>query len=286
MADNWWGEETKKLIVLWRDFGIQEKLSSMHNKKRIWDQISAEMIAAGHVRTGQQCRTKINNLKQKYRKIRDWNRVSGNNRKEWEYFDAMDAVLGCKPSSEPLVVVDSNLSESPCARESTNETTADAFRDVFDDQLGGGDAEVASILSESQEEGMFDRITDSETNSLSPPLEANDLNPQKVVRQKGETPPLDRKSKADVNKSTDEGNSLKRKKPREQKADKITEALTRFAQIQNDQQQLFLQMEERRSQREYELEEKRMKLEHEQDKRREEFMMEMMKIMANNQQNK
>jgi hypothetical protein len=45
-------------------------------------------------------------------------------------------------------------------------------------------------------------------------------------------------------------------------------------------------MEERRSQREHELEEKRMQLEHERDKRREDFMMEMMKIMANNQQNK
>ncbi len=184
MADNWWAEKTKFLIVLFEDFAIQQKLSSVHNKKRIWDQISAEMIAAGYVRTGQQCRTKINNLKQKYRKIRDWNRVSGNNRKEWEYFDAMDAVLGCKPSSEPLVVVDSNWRS-----ESTNETI-----DVLGDQLGGEDAEVASILRESQEESVFERIVDSEINSASPAIETTDSNSQKVLNHKIKTPPLDRES--------------------------------------------------------------------------------------------
>jgi hypothetical protein len=167
---------------LWGDFAIQQKLYSLHNKKRIWDQISTEMITAGYVRTGQQCRTKINNLKQKYRKIRDWNRVSWNNRKEWEYFDAMDAVLGCKPSSEPLVVVDSNWRS-----ESTNETI-----DVLGDQLGGEDAEVASILRESQEESVFERIVDSEINSASPAIETTDLSSQKVVNHKIKTPPLDR----------------------------------------------------------------------------------------------
>ena len=171
---------------MWGDFAIQQKLYSLHNKKRIWDQISTEMITAGYVRTGQQCRTKINNLKQKYRKIRDWNRVSWNNRQEWEYFDAMNAVLGCIPSSEPLVV-DSNLSGIECTSESTNETI-----DVLGDQLGGEDAELASILRESQEESVFERIVDSEINSASPAIETTDLSSQKVVNHKIKTPPLDR----------------------------------------------------------------------------------------------
>ncbi|KAJ7389559.1 hypothetical protein OS493_030607 [Desmophyllum pertusum] len=72
--------------------------------------------------------------------------------------------------------------------------------------------------------------------------------------------------------------SKKRKKPC--KGDKISEALSTFAEVQRQQQQLFMEMEERRTQKELELEEKRMKLEQENDQRRESFMMEMMQIFA------
>ena len=44
---------------------------------------------------------KINNLKQKYRKIHDGNKLSGNHRQEWEMFEPVDRVLGCKPTSKP-----------------------------------------------------------------------------------------------------------------------------------------------------------------------------------------
>ncbi len=96
----------------------------------------------------------------------------------------MDAVLGCKPSCEPLVVVDPNLSRSECTSESTNETI-----DVSGNQLCGEDAEVAPILSESQEESVFDRIVDSEINSASPAIETTDSSSQNVVNHKIKTPP-------------------------------------------------------------------------------------------------
>ena len=66
----------------------------------------------GYSRSTQQCRVKINNLKQKYRKIRDGNKISGNQRQEWEMFEPMDRVLGCEPTSKPTVVVDSMRSSS------------------------------------------------------------------------------------------------------------------------------------------------------------------------------
>jgi len=40
-------------------------------------------------KSAQQCRVKINNLKQKYRKIRDGNNISGNQRQEWKMFEPM-----------------------------------------------------------------------------------------------------------------------------------------------------------------------------------------------------
>ena len=72
--------------------------------------------------------------------------------------------------------------------------------------------------------------------------------------------------------------SKKRRKPG--KGDKISEALTIFAEVQREQQQLFMEMEETRTQKELELDEKRMKLEQENDQRREAFIMQMIQIFA------
>ena len=40
------------------------------------------MAEEGYPRSSEQCRVKINNLKQKYGKIRDGNKISGNQRQE------------------------------------------------------------------------------------------------------------------------------------------------------------------------------------------------------------
>ena len=107
MADSWWFEETKLLIALWREEAVQHELNTMHKKKLAWDKISQGMADIAYLRSAQQCRVKINNLKQKYRKIRDGNKISGNQRQEWEMFELMDRALGCKPTSKPTVVVNS-----------------------------------------------------------------------------------------------------------------------------------------------------------------------------------
>ena len=112
MADTWWFEEAKLLIALWSEEAVQHELNTMHNKKLVWDKISQGMADGGYSRSAQQCRVKINNLKQNYRKIRDGNKISGNQRQEWEMFEPMDRVLGCKPTSKPTVVVDSMPSSS------------------------------------------------------------------------------------------------------------------------------------------------------------------------------
>ena len=67
------------------------------------------MADGGYPRRAQQCCVKINNLKQKYRKIRDGYKISGDERQEWEMFEPMDRALGWKPTSKPtaVTVVDS-----------------------------------------------------------------------------------------------------------------------------------------------------------------------------------
>ena len=59
----------------------------MHNKKLVWDKICQGMSDGGYSRSAQRCRVKVNNLKQKYRKIPKNNKTSGNQRQEWEIFE-------------------------------------------------------------------------------------------------------------------------------------------------------------------------------------------------------
>ena len=73
---------------------VQHELNTMHNKKLVRETISQGVADGEYSRSAQQCRVKINNLKQKYRKIRDGNKISGNQRQEWEMYEPMDLVLG------------------------------------------------------------------------------------------------------------------------------------------------------------------------------------------------
>ena len=94
MADTWWFEEIKLLIALWIEEAVQHELNTMHHKKLVWDKKSHKIVDGGYSRSAQQCRVKINNLKQKYRNIRDGNKISGGQRQrqrqEREIFEPMD----------------------------------------------------------------------------------------------------------------------------------------------------------------------------------------------------
>ena len=53
-----------------RKLTVQPKLITMHNK-RVWEQISANMVASGYIKSTRQYQIKINNLKCPYDQIFD-----------------------------------------------------------------------------------------------------------------------------------------------------------------------------------------------------------------------
>ena len=103
MADARWFEETKLLIALRSEEAVQHELNTIKQQETHMGQnISQLMANGGYSRRAQQCCVRINNLKQKYRKIGDGYKISGNQRQEWEMFEPMDCVLGCKPTSKAI----------------------------------------------------------------------------------------------------------------------------------------------------------------------------------------
>ena len=62
-------------------------------------------------RTGAQCKARMKYLPDKYKRVKDHNSRSGNNRETFNYSDEIDAVLGCKPNFAPKRVFECGFSE-------------------------------------------------------------------------------------------------------------------------------------------------------------------------------
>ena len=113
-GSNWTDAETSYLLELWRDnFPI-----SMKRNSTVWDALAKKLKSIfkdnkgiPSYRTGMQCKARIKYLKDKYKRVKDHNSRSGNNRESFEYYDEMDEVLGSKPNITPKEVVDCGLVE-------------------------------------------------------------------------------------------------------------------------------------------------------------------------------
>ena len=57
-------------------------------------------------RTASQCKTKLHNLKLKYKKAKLRNNTSGQSRNTCPFFEELDAVLGTKPSIAPKLILE------------------------------------------------------------------------------------------------------------------------------------------------------------------------------------
>ena len=67
----WSTEETRMLIILWGQANVQGQLDGVARNRAVYEQIARDHAEAGYDRTWQQCRTKIKNLTQRYRKVYD-----------------------------------------------------------------------------------------------------------------------------------------------------------------------------------------------------------------------
>ena len=94
------------MIELWGEDRIQAQLEGCKRNKEVYATISRKMEVAGYQKSATQCRDKAKKLKKTYRAIKDKHGKTGEGRKKWLFFEAMDSVLGDKPATRPAVLVD------------------------------------------------------------------------------------------------------------------------------------------------------------------------------------
>jgi len=106
-AVNWTHEEIYKLISTCSDATIQEQIEGCRRNSQVFKKISDDLCSAAFTCTLEQCREKMKKLKAEYKKVKHKRDETGQGRNpKWEYFDALNEVLGTKHSTEPPVVVE------------------------------------------------------------------------------------------------------------------------------------------------------------------------------------
>ena len=109
---SWTDLEVKSLLAIWNDSKIQEELDGAVRNKAVYEKIAQKMKEQGHQRDWKQCRSKVKNLKTKYREVKDHNNKTGNGRKECKFFSELENILGHRPASVPAALLDSGSSSS------------------------------------------------------------------------------------------------------------------------------------------------------------------------------
>ena len=108
IPDLWEDSEVLCLLEVWGDQEIQNQFEGSTRNKKIFEVISARLAERDVVRTADQCREKVKELRGEYKQIRDHNNVSGRNRKTIRFLPQLDAILGHRPSTQPKSVIESN----------------------------------------------------------------------------------------------------------------------------------------------------------------------------------
>ena len=215
---SWTDTEVYQLIDLWSDSDIQSQLEGCKKNRDVYEKIAKKLHDAGFNRNAVQCRDKIKKLKGEYRKIKDHNNETGNNRKQWRFYDTMNKVLETRPASMPPVMIDTSISDD------NQQDSQDRGDDADDSDKESNTSMINKVSMETanqEEEGRGRRETSTTDEIVD------------TESEKGSEKPLQ-----------------KRKRKENVKKDKVERVLDKFCEAigknQLESDKLFAELEEKR----------------------------------------
>nr|XP_048721786.1 uncharacterized protein LOC125643363 [Caretta caretta] len=106
-APAWTEREVRDLIAVWGEESVLSELRSSFRNAKTFVKISQGMKDRGHNRDPKQCRMKLKELRQGYRKTREANGRSGSEPQTCRFYDELHAILGGSATTTPAVLFDS-----------------------------------------------------------------------------------------------------------------------------------------------------------------------------------
>ncbi|EMP31496.1 Zinc finger and SCAN domain-containing protein 29 [Chelonia mydas] len=117
----WSNGEVLDLISVWGEEAVLSQLRSTRRNYDTFGQISRDMMERGHDRDTLQCRVKVKELWNAYRKAREANSHSGAAPATCRFYKALDAILGGNPTSTLRPTMDTSSTRQEEEEESGSE---------------------------------------------------------------------------------------------------------------------------------------------------------------------
>ncbi|XP_050788733.1 zinc finger protein 141-like isoform X2 [Gopherus flavomarginatus] len=108
-APAWNTQELMDLIAVWGEESVLSELQSSRRNEKTFEKISNAMRERGHSRDSLQCRVKVKELRQAYRKTKAAKGRSGSGPKTCRFYDELNAILGNCATTNPPLSVDSEV---------------------------------------------------------------------------------------------------------------------------------------------------------------------------------
>ncbi|XP_034718800.1 uncharacterized protein LOC117938369 isoform X4 [Etheostoma cragini] len=148
----WLPDEVQVLMTLWAQPNIQKQLLNTATNNQVFVYLSSELTFVGFNKTPDQCRLKVNNLKEEYRRIKE---LEPHRDVQNDWFAILDGVLG--PGEETLTEADSSAAlTQPNSPE--GEHANDMSRAVWTSD------EIKVLLTRWAEESIQEQLRSSQRN--------------------------------------------------------------------------------------------------------------------------
>ncbi|CAM5155095.1 unnamed protein product, partial [Natator depressus] len=131
---------------------VQSQLRSSHRNYDTFGHIQRDMMERGHYKDALQCRIKVKELRNAYRKAREANRCSGAAPATCHFYKELDAILWGDPTSTPSTNMNTSQPSSTRREEEEEQQSRSKGAEVEEDTPESLDACSQELFS-SQEEG-------------------------------------------------------------------------------------------------------------------------------------
>ncbi|XP_048692355.2 uncharacterized protein LOC125630446 [Caretta caretta] len=151
----WRNGEVLDLISVCGEEAIQSQLHSSRRNYDTFGQLSRDMMERGHDRDAVQCRVKVKEQQNAYRKTRKANSRSGAAPVTCRFYKKLDAILGGDPTSTLSTTMDTSEPSSTRQEEEEQQSGSEGAEEE-EDTPASPDASSQELFS-SQEEGSQSR---------------------------------------------------------------------------------------------------------------------------------
>ncbi|XP_071092735.1 myb/SANT-like DNA-binding domain-containing protein 2 [Haliotis cracherodii] len=184
----WTDEETECLLSVWNEKNVEEQLEDpKKNKSAIYVIIAQEMKIHGFDKNAAQCKIRMHTLKRTYWDCKKNQKISGKSRKVCRHYHLLNEILGQRPSTSPVKVVESmGRAQSLASDDTPDNSEIDEMEaaDTRDDMTGcTTDGGTEFDVSDENEENK-DAGTKNETNDEGSKEEGKKMNRRANKRRK------------------------------------------------------------------------------------------------------